>query len=69
MDLPEVRALISHHANVGKQVRIKLKRFLSKLPIPECIETIILNYVGMQPFPFYKCIHLKSGKVIRLSSK
>lgn len=61
----EIRGMIAAHAKVGQQIRIKLKRMISKLPIPDVmIERYILNYIGTQPFPFNKPIYLKKHKKI-----
>ena len=51
------------HAKVGKQVRIKLKRFISQLKVPEVIETMILNYIGMVPYKMYRGVWFKKDNI------
>ena len=65
----EVKDLISSHTKMGQIIRTKLKRMISKLPLPDIeIERYILNYIGIPPFPFTKPIYLKKHKKIVLLS-
>jgi len=43
---------IVKHTKINMAVRKKLKVMISKLPIPEPLEKIILDFVGMKQFTF-----------------
>jgi hypothetical protein len=43
---------IVRHTKINMAVRKKLKVMISKLPVPDPIEKIILNFVGMKQFTF-----------------
>jgi len=44
------RILIIQHTKISMQIRKKLKVMIHKLPVPEPIENIILNYIGLKRF-------------------
>ena len=44
------RILIIQHTKINMQIRKKLKVMIHKLPVPEPIENIILNYIGLKRF-------------------
>jgi hypothetical protein len=43
---------IIKHTKINMSIRKKLKVMISKLPVPDPIETIILNSVGLRQFTF-----------------
>jgi hypothetical protein len=43
---------IVKHTKINMAVRKKLKVMISKLPVPDPIEKIILDFVGMKQFTF-----------------
>jgi hypothetical protein len=47
-----VQKMIIHHTRVNISIRKKLKVMIKKLPVPEPIERIILDFVGMPKFTF-----------------
>lgn len=50
----EIRKQVIHHTQLGKSIRVKLKRMLVQLHLPDAeIERCILNYIGVPKFPFY----------------
>ena len=44
------RKLIIQHTKMNIQIRKKLKVMISKMPVPEPIENVILNFVGVKKF-------------------
>ena len=50
---PDVlKKLIIQHTTINIQIRKKLKVMISKMPVPEPIEKIILDFVGMPKFAY-----------------
>ena len=48
---PEVvKKLIIEHTQLNISIRKKMKVMINKLPVPEPIEKVILDYVGMPKF-------------------
>jgi translation initiation factor 2 beta subunit (eIF-2beta)/eIF-5 len=48
---PEVvKKLIIEHTQMNMSIRKKMKVMINKLPVPEPIEKVILDYVGMSKF-------------------
>ena len=43
---------IIKHTKINMSIRKKLKVMINKLPVPESIENIILNFVGLSKFTF-----------------
>ena len=48
----EQQKAIVKHTKINMAVRKKLKVMIHKLPVPDPIETIILNFVGVKKFTF-----------------
>jgi hypothetical protein len=47
-----IQKMIIHHTRINISIRKKLKVMIKKLPVPEPIEKIILDFVGMSKFTF-----------------
>jgi hypothetical protein len=48
----EQQKAIIKHTKMNMAIRKKLKVMIHKLPVPDPIETIILNFVGVKKFNF-----------------
>jgi hypothetical protein len=44
------KKLIIQHTKMNIEIRKKLKVMIHKLPVPEPIENVILNFVGVKKF-------------------
>jgi hypothetical protein len=47
-----IQKMIIDHTRINISIRKKLKVMIQKLPVPEPLEKIILNFVGMSKFTF-----------------
>jgi hypothetical protein len=47
-----IQKMIIDHTRINISVRKKLKVMIKKLPVPDPLEKIILDFVGMQKFTF-----------------
>jgi hypothetical protein len=47
-----VQKMIIRHTRINISIRKKMKVMIQKLPVPEPLEKIILNFVGMSKFTF-----------------
>ena len=45
-----VQKMIIRHTRINISIRKKMKVTIQKLPVPEPLEKIILNFVGMSKF-------------------
>jgi hypothetical protein len=47
-----IQKMIIDHTRINISIRKKLKVMIKKLPVPEPIEKIILDFIGMSKFTF-----------------
>ena len=47
-----VQKMIIRHTRINISIRKKMKVMIHKLPVPESLEKIILDFVGMPKFTF-----------------
>ena len=62
----EIRGNIVKHAKLCQQVYIKLKRQIFQLPLPDEVDKIVLQYVGLRPH--YDKRHYMYKRVLKLTS-